>query len=277
MFAIIIISDAKENTSQKKVWNIHAVFLPLIVISFFALYVGFKRYVGEIHLQKAYTARANSDWQTVISEIEKAESNYFAIDPMCTPLRWYSGSAYYNLGNQQLAYADFQTSYKLNPNHIHVLNNLGTAYEINGEHDKAIKMYSRALEISPSFNEAQLNLVASYFNSGNKNEAFNSYSTLAYDTLNEKYMQILPLVVNSKLKIISDTITCIPLKMQVEAICNTPEWSKSLYIKSMQNNVSFDKQILTDAIFVLDSVEKKNNFVYINSIINKFKIVEYKK
>jgi len=277
MFAIIIISDSNEVETQKKGWKNHAVFLPLIVISFFAFFVGYKRYAGEIHLQKAYTARANSEWQIVISEIEKAESKYFAIDPMCTPLRWYSGSAYYNMGNQQMAYADFQTSYKLNPNHIHVLNNLGTAYEINGEHDKAIKMYSRALEISPAFNEAQLNLVASYFNSGNKNEAFKSYSMLSYDTLNEKYIQILPLVVNAKLKIISDTITCIPLKMQVEAIYNTPDWSKSLFVKSIQNKVSFDKQILTDAIFVLDSVEKKNNFVYINSIINKFKIVEYKK
>jgi tetratricopeptide (TPR) repeat protein len=200
-------------------------------------------------------------------------SKYFIIDPMCTPLRWYSGSAYYNMGNQPMAYADFEKSFNINPNHIHVLNNLGTAYEINGEHEKAITMYKRASEISPAFDEAKLNLVATYFNSGNKNEAFKTFSSIPYDTLNDKYLQILPLVVSAKLKIISDTIRCIPLKMQVEAINNTPEWSKSLFIKSKQNKVSFDKQILTDAIFVLDSVEKSNNFVYINTIIDKFKII----
>jgi tetratricopeptide (TPR) repeat protein len=258
--------------SPSKNYTLHIFFAPLILIVLFAINVGFKRYSSEVHLKRAYEAREQSNWQTVIDEITLSENKYFTIDPMCTPLAWYSGSAYYNMGNQPKAFDDFSRSYTLNPNHVHVLNNLGTAYEIKGDHQQAIAKYERALQISPNFTEARLNLVAAYFNSGNKTAAYLAFRKITADTANEKYMQILPLVLKPQIKILSDSITFSPLEMQLEAIYNTPEWAKNVYFKSIAENKSFKAQLLLDALFVLDANEKKSNFVYLNNLLIHYNI-----
>lgn len=260
-----------KNTPSKSYMQ-HFIFVPIILIVLFAINVGFKRYNSEVHLKKAYEAREQSNWQTVIDEITLAENKYFTIDPMCTPLAWYSGSAFYNMGNQPKAFDDFYRSYVLNPNHVHVLNNLGSAYEIKGNHKQAIAKYERALEISPNFTEARLNLVAANFNSGNKTAAYLAFRKINVDTANEKYMQILPLVLKPQIKILADSITFNSLKMQLEAIYNTPEWTKNVYFKSLVENKSFKGQLLLDALFVLDANEKKSNFVYLNNLLVHYNI-----
>lgn len=107
MFSIILLNSSKKLSSKQNISNTFLFIIPLILISGYALKIGISRFVSETHLQKAYTARANGAWQNTIDEIEKAENEYYNIDPMCTPLRWYSGSAHYNLGNQELAFANF--------------------------------------------------------------------------------------------------------------------------------------------------------------------------
>jgi len=274
IFAFALIPQQKFiDTTTNKLLH-YVVFSTIAAINIYAIRVGFIRYNSEVHLQKAYTARAKENWQKVIDEIDKASNIYFAIDPMCTPIKWYSGSAQYNLGNQEMAFMDFNTSYQQNPNHIHVLNNLGTSFEIKGEHNQAIKMYERALQISPLFVDAQLNLAATYFNAGNKLKSFDVFTNILPDTNNEKYMQMLPLIVDAKCKIMVDTMKCLPLKMTIEAINNVPLWKQDVYFKSKQNNISFDQQIITDAIFVIDNIDRKQNEAYINSLIKKYKIIE---
>lgn len=272
VFAIVLMSDNLNKGSNGKANIVHLVFVLALLLNLFALNVGIKRFTSEVHMQKAYTARAESNWQKVVDEIAKAENENYTIDPMCTPLKWYSGSAYYNMGNQEKAFDDFYSSYLVNPNHVHVLNNLGTAYEIKGEHDKAINMYQRALVISPGFRDSELNLSATFYNAAKKDDAFIVFNKIPFDSTDNKYMQMLPLLIRHPMLVLADSISCIPLKMMVQAIDNTPSWSARLFMKSKANNISFNKQILADAIFVIDTIEKKNNFVYIKSIKKKYTI-----
>jgi tetratricopeptide (TPR) repeat protein len=234
--------------------------------------VGVSRFISETHLQKAYTARANGNWQKTIDEIELAENDYYNIDPMCTPLKWYSGSAQYNLGNQELAFADFYKAYQINPNHVHVLNNLATSYEIKGDHENAIVYYQKAILISPLFEEAVSNLCATYFNAGKKQEAFKEFQNLTIDTANVKYKQMLNLILCQEIIRLSDSISCDPLKNMVKAISNTPEWYKQIYLKAKFKNINFKGQVIEDAIYTMDSIEKKINFAYISSIQKKYTI-----
>jgi O-antigen ligase len=270
IFSTVIVNSLKSHSTSQNKGNAFLFFIPLILISGFALKIGISRFVSETHLQKAYTARANGAWQNTIDEIDKAENDYYNIDPMCTPLRWYSGSAHYNLGNQELAFADFYEAYQVNPNHVHVLNNLATAYEIKADHVNAIEFYQKALIISPNFEEANVNLCATFFNAGKKHEAYQQFEKLNVDTASAKFKQMLNLIVCQEVIRLADSITCDPLKNMLKAISNTPLWYKEIYLKAKLNDVNFKRQLLEDAIYTLDSTEKRVNFVYIKSIQKKY-------
>lgn len=275
IFSIAIINSFKTDSTINSKGNAFWLFITLIFISVYGLKVGMSRFISETHLQKAYTARANGAWQNTIDEVNKAETDYYNIDPMCTPLRWYSGSAYYNLGNQEMAFADFYKAYEVNPNHVHVLNNLATLYEIKGDHAHAIEFYKKALIISPNFEEARVNLCATFFNAGKKQEAYLQFEKLKPDTLNSKYKQMLNLIVYQQIRILSDSIACEPLKNMLKAISNTPEWYKQIYLKARSNEVNFNGQLIKDAIYTMDSIEKNTNFAYISSVQKKYTIKNY--
>ena len=270
LFSLVIINSSKTTIAKDSMGNIYLVFIALLLISVYGLKVGISRFISETHLQKAYTARANGEWQNTIDEIKKAENEYYTIDPMCTPLSWYSGSAQYNLGNQELAFADFYKAYQINPNHVHVLNNLGTAYELKGDHNMAIELYHKALFISPGFDDARFNISATYFNAGKKHESYQEFIQIPVDTTNEKYNQMLKLILCQEVIRLSDSISMDPLKNMLKAISNTPLWYQQIYFKSKNQKVNFCKQLLDDAIFTLDSTEKRLNFAYITSIQKKY-------
>ena len=275
IFSIAIINSFKTDSTINSKGNAFWLFITLIFISVYGLKVGMSRFISETHLQKAYTARANGAWQNTIDEVNNAETDYYNIDPMCTPLRWYSGSAYYNLGNQEMAFADFYKAYEVNPNHVHVLNNLATLYEIKGDHAHAIEFYKKALIISPNFEEARVNLCATFFNAGKKQEAYLQFEKLKPDTLNSKYKQMFNLIVYQQIRILSDSIACEPLKNMLKAISNTPEWYKQIYLKARSNEVNFNGQLIKDAIYTMDSIEKNTNFAYISSVQKKYTIKNY--
>jgi tetratricopeptide (TPR) repeat protein len=88
------------------------------------------------------------------------------------------------------AFRDFQSAYQDNPNHVHVLNNLATMYEMKGNHQEAIKLYSRAIEISPKFEDAIINLAAVQYNLGHTSEAYETIRKIDNNN-NPKYLQYL--------------------------------------------------------------------------------------
>lgn len=144
----------------------------IVLVLAFSIGVGCFRVHAEIHTRKALAAKQTFDWDGVIREIDEAYSEYATIDPMVTPLPWYRGVAFFSKNNTTEALKDFERAYAIHPYHIHVLNNLGTCYEVSGDHSKAIEFYTKALAISPRFEESLLNLTAAYFNSGRYEDAY---------------------------------------------------------------------------------------------------------
>jgi O-antigen ligase len=144
--------------------------LTLIALSF-CMIVGFICLDSETHVKKALTARQEKDWQTVIAEIDKAESSFYQIDPVSVPLAWYRGVANQLMGQLGKALDDFKRAYQIHPNHIHVLNNLGTGYAQTGDYENAASYYKKALEVWPEFAAARINLGIIYFHLGDFAEA----------------------------------------------------------------------------------------------------------
>lgn len=143
-----------------------------LAVAALLIFFGFKRFGSEMHYKNVHYAWMNQNLEEIISETDKAITPIYEIDPTSTPLKWYSGTAWFRMGENQKAYKDFEEAYKLNPYHIQVLNDFATCKELNGAHEEAIKMYEQVLKINPSFEEARLNLCAVHFGQGRYDKAF---------------------------------------------------------------------------------------------------------
>ena len=124
----------------------------------FSVFVGIVRFKSEIHTRHALAARHLNYWDLVIREIDRANSWFYTLDPASTPLMWYKGMANFSQGRRAQALDDFKKAHQHHPNHIHVLNNLGTCYALLQHPEKAIEFYRKALEISPGFKRSLINL-----------------------------------------------------------------------------------------------------------------------
>ena len=165
LFAAIIISNKIQTSSiyYKKVPI--GIYLILFSFLFLSTYIGFIRLNGDIYSTKAISFKKKNNWRQVIKNIDKAyHKSLYNIDGTSTPLLWYKGIANTNQNKLNNALSDFQKAYIHNTNHIHVLNNLATLYEINGKYDLAKKFYNKSLDINPTFKEARVNLSVIFYN-----------------------------------------------------------------------------------------------------------------
>ena len=146
-----------------------------------ATVVGVIRLDGETHVKSAWLAKAASNWSEVIRQVDQARSPLLTLDPTATPLAWYRGVARFSLNESDQACQDFALAYRDNPNHPHVLNNLGTCAELGGDHSQAVDCYEQAVRIAPRFDDAWLNLTAVYYNRGEYLRADSALSHVAGD------------------------------------------------------------------------------------------------
>jgi O-antigen ligase len=165
--SIITSSRIKFNglsPSRVPIWS-HLCLIPFV---FFALYVAVIRYNGALHATNAINFNKNGKHELVINAIDKAYNPiFYEIDNTSTPLLWYKGLAYFNIGDIEKAHFCLKKAYLVNPYHLHVLNNLATTSEIIGDRENAKLYYTKALGISPHFKESSVNLAAIYHSENN--------------------------------------------------------------------------------------------------------------
>jgi len=175
--SFIIAGKIKEVNTKMPTWFN----LMLIGISFFAVYVASIRYQGEIHAANAIHYKSKGNWNYVIKAIDKAYNlAYYEIENTSTPLLWYRGVAYFNQQKYDLALKDFKSAYKVNPYHVHVLNNLATSYQMKGDSEKAKQYYRDVFKVNPTFKESRINLAAILYNE-------------------KKYVEALDVIIQSKI------------------------------------------------------------------------------
>ena len=144
----------------------------LIAVSCFCVYVAFIRYQGETHAANAIHYKSKGNWNYVIKAIDKAYNlTYYEMENTSTPLLWYRGVAYFNQQKYILALKDFEDAYKVNPYHVHVLNNLATSWQMKGDSKKAKKFYRDVFKVNPTFKETRINLAAILYNERKYTEA----------------------------------------------------------------------------------------------------------
>ncbi len=168
-FSLILafVPDAGKRMISKK-YVLFCVFL----LAGFGVFASYSRLSGEVHMKKLLLAKQQNNFARMIREADKASSWFFPMDLTSTPISWYKGMAYFYSKNIPLATEMYENALIINPNHLRILNDLGTTYEQGGEKEKAIRIYKRALEITPLSVEVNLNLSAAYYNLRNIDSSF---------------------------------------------------------------------------------------------------------
>ena len=76
------------------------------------------------------------------------------------------GDVYARQGDMQKAVEEFKKAIEINPNYADAYHNLGNTYQQMGQLDLAIENYQKALSINPHLWQSYQNLAAIYFNQG---------------------------------------------------------------------------------------------------------------
>ena len=124
--------------------------------------------------------------ELTIAAVDKIDTGIFNMSPTGIPVKWYRGNAYFLAGDVEKAFIDFGEAVEAHPYHIFVLNNLGSCYEIYGNHQKAMSNYNKVLDISPNYCETILNISAVYYNQREYLTALKIISRCSPDEKNRK-------------------------------------------------------------------------------------------
>ena len=258
LFYTLIVTAVSPNIKPTINVKHHTAFNSIMIsIVVLCCVIGLLRHKGEVHLTTAKLYKGKQHWQRIIKEIDKAYvPNIYELDRSSTPVHWYSGVAKFSLGQQEGAYEDFKRAHSLNPNHLHVLNNLATSYQLKGNSENAKMYYNDALRISPRFEDASVNLAAVIFNEGETQEALNVILTCNFVNDTKKYNQYLKTIIN---KSINDYIGLAK-----------PSQSDVKKILSLKNQMNNDFENVKKQFRVLYEIKKTNNTHYIKLYLNKY-------
>lgn len=195
----IVISGQKQHVKNQKLINYVAVVIFLLITGY-SFKFSFKRYQAENYMVKVQKYRHSQNWVKLLKTASKIDPAYYQVDPTSIPVSWYTGVAKFSLEQTNEAKQDFKLAHQLNPNNIHVLNNLASCYEKEGQHEKAKKLYKKAATISPKFQEVILNLSAVYFNQQKYESAFQTIDKCPITCTDKKYAIFLLPILRTKLK-----------------------------------------------------------------------------
>lgn len=177
MILFMVIAGFLNSWSQKNFLNLNQKRLGQLILTFgillacFNIYIGVERARGEMHMKDLYLLKQKNDWSKVLMAAEKAKSSFYSIDPTSIPIEWYEGTANFSLGKNAEALENFLAAKDKAPFNQFVNNDLGSAYEVNGQRDQAKKHYLESIRISPLFDDPRLNLATIFYNEGDYQEA----------------------------------------------------------------------------------------------------------
>ena len=191
--------EIKQNYSGK--YNSGIIIFSLLLLTLFSLTVSIARTKAELNTKKLYNYFKQNNFYKANEIGDKYKNTFYKLDPTSTPTDWYNAVMHFSKGDIENAKLLFENSFKENPYNMHVINNLASCYVRLKNNEKAIQLYTSALEISPRFNEANLNLSAVYFNSGQVGKALDIIRNYDPSMKNEKYLQYLPVIQKANIQL----------------------------------------------------------------------------
>jgi O-antigen ligase len=176
--AALLVNGAKNrgdiSVSQIKKFG----WVPLALIFLtggYAAAVGNSRMKSDFALSDALISERKRNFGRMKQSLLTIDRSAYPIDVNSTPVAWYLGYVEFYLGNREAAFTYFTEAEKVNRNHLMLLNDLGTCYNLKGDPATAELYYRKALSNQPYFGNALVNLAVLQFNAG---QLDSSYQTL---------------------------------------------------------------------------------------------------
>ncbi len=166
-FSLLFLEDAKRKSFTIKLPSV-----VMLICFIFYVFKGTQLLAAELQLSKLIEARKNNQHDLVLTYVESIKDKNYLMDQTSTPIYFYEGVALFSLQKIDEAMLAFHKAESLHPYHLHVLNNLATCYSIKGDFNRSIAYLNKALEISPDFQEAIINLSGLHYNQRNYKEAY---------------------------------------------------------------------------------------------------------
>ena len=216
---------------------------------FFTFFFSFLTYIiiitasaisGEKHIAKALDLEKKLDYETSILEFKKANTSFSIIDTYGFPNDWHIAKETYYKENFEESLEYFKNAYKRNPYNIIIINDLASTYIKNNDTKNAIKHYKEALNISPNYEDARINLAATYFNIGEYNTAFETIDKCSIDTNNENYKQFLTKIIEKKLNMTLVKINNPELNRGIVEKIKNENDLQQFYFESKKKQTTFD-------------------------------------
>ena len=249
LMAILAVIQSKyidlENskTLKSKIKSSQLFFISGIIISLSGLYVGTKRLTAEAHLSNALRAQVKKDWDRMARESNSAQSYYFPVDYTGTPVKWYMGFANFYAGNTEKGCTYFKEAEKVNPYHLEVLNDIGTCYDMNLDHDEARRYYMKALSSAALFPDALLNICVLYYNEGNIDSAYAVISRYKLKG-SENYNRDLKVILHAKAFKIINQLNDTLLRSVLSKKIKDDKWLLSVHKEATETNQDFKDVLL---------------------------------
>lgn len=176
MFAAAML--VQEGSGQKSISAVQIkrfIRVPLVLMVFTGIYsasVGNTRIKCDFALSDALLSERNRNFARMKKSLLKIDRNVYPVDVNATPIAWYLGYVEFYLGNRDAAFVYFSEAEQANRNHLMLLNDLGTSYNLKGDPATAEKYYRRALSNQPYFGNALVNLAVIQYNAGQPDSAY---------------------------------------------------------------------------------------------------------
>ncbi len=154
---------AAPGDSQKK--SINKPLLVLIIsILIFNLFIGYKKYNYEVHLNRAKAFENINNFTEMLSEAEEGKSDFITMGPETGIIMQLKSSiALKELKQYDKALTEINIAKSYNPYNANIWSTMGTIYTDMKQYDKAIPCYEKALQITPDHEIVLKNLAVNYF------------------------------------------------------------------------------------------------------------------
>ena len=137
-------------------------FIMLILI--FNLFIGYKKYNYEVHLNQAKAFENMQDFNQMLAETEEGKSDFITMGPETgIILQQKSSIALKELKQYDRALKEINIAKKYNPYSANIWSTMGTLYTDLKQFDKAIPCYEQALKFTPRYEIVLKNLAVNYF------------------------------------------------------------------------------------------------------------------
>ena len=150
------------------------------------------------------------------------------------------------------------------------LNSMGETYLRQERPEEAKAMFQRAIAISPNYESASFNLNPLLYQA-NPDSSWEALSQLTPDYENPTYLNRVDQVTYAVAKNLAEAAED-PLQAVLVRVYYDPDWRLALHKKALANEISFSRQALLDAIYIMEVAEESITFEEAEALRDRYNL-----